>query len=290
MYRRDISRFEKRNFYRNWDQFYSDSPQEGLTTIDYGATELDIFHIDRKARTTIVCFHAASRSSAYPLFSALRLTQDLNANILCVSDPVLSLGTNLGWYAGSSTQPLQEDLPRVLRHFLAERQKNDRLVFFGASGGGFASLFYSHSFPGSISIAVNPQMNIAEYQESSVNAYLDSAWEAEDLQSLPVTSNLAPIYQNGFPNTLYILQNVADAHHRDRHLAPWMRVVPAESSHVNLLMDDWGPGHTPPPTQLIQKVLRAVISNDQPGLLSLGFVNAPRRNEPAILYDKWKAS
>lgn len=290
MFRRDISRFDESHHFRTFDDFYSLTPCTGLTTIEYGSTELDVFYDDRQADTTVICFHAASQSTAYPLFSSLRVTADLEANVLCISDPILSRGTNLGWYAGASTQPLQIDLPKVLQHFLTLRNPNPLPIFFGASGGGFASMFYSHAFPDSISIAINPQTDLSEYKESSVKEYLRSAWKTESLKETPIVSELASLYKDGFPNHLFIMQNVADAHHRDRHIAPWMRKVPPGSDRLNLLMDDWGVGHTPPPYQLIQKVLQSVISNDQDALNNLGFINSPRQDEPAHIFRTWKES
>lgn len=121
MLERNISKFDEVHPYGSLGEFFAARPRPGLTTIQYGGSEIDLLHIDRGANTTIICFHAAlarKKVTSYPLFSARRMTSDIDANIICVSDPVLALGGELGWFAGTRTQPLQRDLPNVLRHFL----------------------------------------------------------------------------------------------------------------------------------------------------------------------------
>ena len=284
MLRRDISRFDNVRSYRNLGDFFASSPDAEFITVKYGESELDLLHIDRGADTTIVCFHAAlahGKVASYPLFSALNVTAGFNVNVICVSDPALSMGLSLGWFAGTGSQPLQRDLPNAIRHLLSRYETRQRLIFFGASGGGFASLFYSHGFPGSIALAMNPQTDIAEYNPEVVSKYAETAWGESSLEYVPIVTDLGELYRDGFPNTVYFMQNVFDGHHRDRHVAYWMRKIPAESNRLNLLMDDWGQGHVPPPISLIESTLGAIIANDHEKLDSLGFVNAPTVDEPA---------
>lgn len=293
MLKRDLSRFDAVHTYPNLEAFYRDEPQEELSTIKYGTGDLDILFLNRDASTTVVCFHAAlspSGTSAYPLFSALRMTAELDANILCVSDPILERGLSLGWYAGAASQPLQRDLPNVIRHFLSRYDSDHHLVFFGSSGGGFASLFYSHGFPGSSVLAMNAQTNIAEYTPSVVTSYLNEAWSVNDIEDAPITYNLTEVYRDGFPNKVYFVQNLFDAHHRDRHIARWMRGIPDHSPNMNLLMDNWGSGHVPPPAGLIQDCLEAVVYQDHEKLAELGFINKPASNEPARLVMAYRAA
>jgi len=293
MLKRDITRFDALHSYPNLEAFYRDTPKEELTTIKYGAGDLDILFLDREASTTVVCFHAAlspSGTNSYPLFSALRMTTDLEANIICVSDPILERGLSLGWYAGAEGQPLQRDLPNVIRHFLSRYEVNQHVVFFGSSGGGFASLYYSHGFPGSSVLAMNPQTNIAEYTPKTVSDYVQGAWGKSEIEQTPITYNLTDVYRDGFPNTVYFMQNLYDAHHRDRHVAWWMRGIPAHSPNMNLLMDDWGFGHVPPPSDLAEAALKAVVEKDRDRLAELGFINAPAHDEPARLFLARKAA
>lgn len=284
MLKRDLSRFDKVNSYPNLEAFYQEHPQVELSTIKYGDGDLDVFFLDRGASTTVICFHAAlatNRTTSYPLFSALRMTSHLDANIICISDPILERGLSLGWYAGADKQPLQRDLPNVIRHILSVYDKHQHLVFMGASGGGFAALFYSHGFPGSSALAMNAQTNISEYTESAVSEYLNKAWGVGTIQEAPITFDLTEVYRDGFPNKVYFMQNLHDSHHRDRHIAHWMRGIPAHSPNMNLLMGDWGFGHVPPPADLVQASLEAIVERDQDQLDRLGFINKPARNEPA---------
>lgn len=272
--------------------FYSSFPPlEGVSTIRYGQGELDIKVVNRGSDTTLVLFHAAiyrRKVKHYPLFSGQRITRYLNANLIFVSDPSLALGLDLGWFAGNRTQWLQADLPSILRHVSYSFGWDQKMIFFGASGGGFASLYYSWHFPGSTAITVNPQTNIAEYTSSPVEAYANVAWDVPDIESSPITFDLRSLYSHGFPNRVIFLQNTFDGLHRDRHLAPWLRATPEPDNNMWLLMGRWGRGHTPPDSALLKQVLEASISPSTSSLEELGFEQAPPRNRPKTWYQALK--
>ena len=115
---------------------------------------LDLLHIDKGFSKTLVIFHAAlagSKVTSYPLFSGLGVARDTwRKRHLRL---ILRLRSTLSSHGLQETsQPLQTDLPNVLRHLLSYYSESQEIAFFGASGGGFASLFYSHGFPGSSAI------------------------------------------------------------------------------------------------------------------------------------------
>ena len=266
-------------------------PLNGVYTIKYGNSELDLKVVNRGSDTTLVLFHAAiyrRKVKNYPLFSGQRITRNLNANLIFVSDPSLSLGLELGWFAGSRTQWLQADLPGILRHISYGFGWHQRMIFFGASGGGFASLYYSWHFPDSTAIAVNPQTNIAEYTSKPVEDYAQAAWNVPSIESAPITYDLRTLYSRGFPNRVIFLQNAFDGLHRDRHLAPWLRSTPNADNNMWLLMGRWGRGHVPPDSALLKKVLESSISSSSSSIKGLGFEQAPPRNRPKTWYKALK--
>lgn len=285
MLQRDTARFsQEEHHYASLGDFYSQPPETGLITINYGDAPLDLLHIDREAGTTLVIFHAAlagSKVTTYPLFSGLGVTKDLDVNLICVSDPSLTLDLELAWFAGNQHQPLQRDLPNVLRHLLSHYSDHQELVFFGSSGGGFASLFYSFGFPESTAITMNPQTDISEYNQKFVEEYALAAWSTDDLASVPIVTDLGKLYRDGFPNRVIFLQNILDGHHRDRHLARWMRAISTPSDHLFLLMGNWGRGHIPPDKNIVRLTLTAACSGQFDILEDLGFVQAPLKNYPA---------
>ena len=76
------------------------------------------------------------------MFTGLNVTRDLDASFVAISDPMLYLDPDLklAWYAGSAGWNFQAEMKRVLRKIIAVALTAD-VVFFGGSGGGFASLY-----------------------------------------------------------------------------------------------------------------------------------------------------
>ena len=139
-----------------------------------------------------------------------------------------------------------------------------------------------------MALSINPQTNLANYTPTAVSDYILKAWNATSLKEVPIVSDLGALYRDGFPNTIYLMQNMLDGHHRDRHLAPWMRTVPSGSERMNLLMNKWGKGHAPPPSSLIKNVLTAIVFENKTELSTLGFINGPASNAPARLYRAYR--
>ncbi|NMR20528.1 hypothetical protein [Cellulomonas fimi] len=284
---RDLTRFpDAVHVYDGVDAVTAETIAPGILSIDYGGSPLDILHRPRGADTTLVIFHTAlpPRVTTYPVFSGLALAGDLSVNVVSVSDPVLSRSPDLklGWFAGADSQPLQRDLPRVLDQiFAAQGCRN--IIFFGASGGGFAAMYYSRRFPGSLAIPVNPQVVLKDYNDEALLAYARAAFGARDLDEARrlvrdnVAGDLRPVYDGELSNTVAYMQNTKDSHHLYRHLTHFLRAV-SDRDRIHLLLDDWGQGHVPPPRWVLRAVLRECIASEgrwATALDSLGFVRGP---------------
>jgi len=292
---RDTKRFSvPTHHFESLHAYYQSVALEGISTIIYGGRPLDLLVENRGARTTVVFFHAAlgAAVTSTPVFSGRGITADIDANIICVSDPSLHLGLELAWFAGNSAQPLQWDLGNVLRHALTAVPSGQHIVFFGASGGGFAAMFYSHQFPASVAIAVNPQTDINAYTPHFVREYAQAAWDVEDIGCAPIQSNLADVNARGFPNSVALIQNVQDGHHRDRHAARWMRAVPTGHDRLGVMVEPWGQGHVVPPATLIRSTVAGLASAEgswAPAMRELGFTVAPPSDYPARQMRAWAA-
>src|SRR5699024_565358 len=91
------------------------------------------------------------------------------------------------WYAGNQQQPdLQTSLIKIISK-LADDLRTERLVFFGGSGGGFAAMFFSYHFPGSLALVFNPQTKIANYSKIATRAYAQKAFGVPKDISHPLT-------------------------------------------------------------------------------------------------------
>lgn len=231
-----------------------------------GGMPVDLRFDDRGFDTTVVFFHPAITKvvKRYPLFSGATFSEHLKANRLFISDPSLYVDQRLklGWYAGNKHQPaLQDELTAIISRFVRPEQ---RLIFFGASGGGFASLFYATKFPGSIAVPVNPQTMIGAYVPSIVNRYLSYAWDGRALNELPICTDVRELYQKPVDNQVIYVQNSGDSDHMDNHYAPFIHALP-QDHRVSSLLVDAGEGHVPPPRGQLGQILEEVIEGALPG-------------------------
>ncbi|WP_190274495.1 hypothetical protein [Kocuria sp. UCD-OTCP] len=161
---------------------------------------------------------------------------------------------------------LQENLRRIMEHLFLQ-QGVDEVIFFGASGGGFAALYYSFFFPNSLALPINPQTDISMYIRTFVHAYADKAWqvdpnEYDPLRLITANTEVLSMYTAEAKNTVIYVQNTGDENHVNRHYIPFMEVAKA-SRGIYAMMEDWGKGHVPPSRGQLKILLElACTSND----------------------------
>lgn len=229
-------------------EFLTREIPSGISSIPYGAGTLDLQLERRESESLIVVFHAAANPSTLtlPIFVGHKITRQVDASILFVSDPSLDFGIPTGWYAGDAYRPLQRDLVAIISH-VAHEVAAQHLVFQGASAGGFASLFYSHHFPGSLAIAINPQTDLNKHHAERVDTYLEACWNGKSGTPEPCL-NLLQLYRNSFPNYVLYLQNREDHFHVEKHYVPWAETFAASYGKLwSTLAGNWGEGHAAPP-------------------------------------------
>ncbi|MFI2565666.1 hypothetical protein [Paenarthrobacter sp. NPDC018779] len=271
--------------YTNLDEFLStEEVPAGLIEVEYQGLPLEILNLPGESTTTIVCLHgAAEKDVRLPWFVGKGVTSDLPVNRIFLSDPSLrrSQDLNLAWYAGSRNQPdLQEALADIIRR-IVRATGGYNVVFFGSSGGGYASLALSRFFPTSLALAVNPQTSISRFYPGAVERYMMHGWDMPgcDMGELPgtVAHDLVPVYAAGFSHTVALIQNAKDWFHIQNHQLPFLDAV-GDAENLFMLMDRWGPdtgdGHTPPPKELLRECFEALAQcrGDWPsGLAAAGF-------------------
>lgn len=264
--RRDVSFFaEKSMTFESPEAFLEGDIRPGLITIEAGGLNIDVLYEPAGSETTVVIFHAAlSRENvALPMFTGRRITQDGPVNRIYVSDPGLYADPELtlSWYAGTSTLPLQTVLPPIIER-LVKDAGGDRLMFFGASGGGFAAMFYSRLFPESLAVAVNPQTILRNFPSYTLRQFTERAFpsfsQAEVLDHA-VCSDLRVPYTDSFPNFVIYIQNERDDH-RQKHLEPFLEAV-GNIERVAVVFGDWGDGHVAPPNEYLRDFLSKLTGN-----------------------------
>lgn len=247
----------------------------GIINIKFEDQILSIFNDYKGYDKTIVFFRAAiSGKVNLPLFSGQGIAEKIEANCIYVSDPSLMLSNrlNLAWFVGNDKLNLQNVLSSVLAH-LFECHDIERKVFFGASGGGFASLYYSSKFNRSIAVVANPQSAISKYIPAAVSKFLNICFRTDDSGSITdnLTLDLTEIYREKTQNTVAYIQNIGDRSHMTSHLLPFRQSIHRDNDFL-LLCEFWGAGHVAPPKEILRNALIAALNPSASyALKDLGF-------------------
>ena len=201
-----------------------------------------------------------------PYLSGAGIVQGLNVSRLAISDPSLYLGNDvtIGWHAGNESQPaLQRDLAKLI-HGVGQKLNAPRVILFGGSAGGFASLVLAHLLPGSVAIVWNPQTDLTKYHAQFVRKYVTRAWaDSQKMQDSGAITSALDLYRGEpMPNShVLYLQQASDLHHVDAHLKPFVEAT-AGNRQVHFSVQNWGEGHVPPPREVLQGMLRLAIHPD----------------------------
>lgn len=239
---------------------------EGQYSITYNGCPIDIKYEDRSSETTTIFFHASlgSKIRKLPVFSGSRFSEEITSNRLFISDPTLNLygDIRLSWYAGAEEiKNLQATLSQVIKFITAGKRR----IYFGASGGGFASLVYSAMDSNSFAISVNPQTNIKDYNPGPVAAWTNQAWgltnSPRKITAMPpVITNTQKIYSEQIENHVAYVQNINDTEHVISHYSPFMDRS-HRNNHIIPIEIDGGAGHVPPSNDILLSILKATIES-----------------------------
>ena len=270
--------------YSSTDEFCKASHfSYGIHTIFGGGLPIDL-HLDLKSNLPLViCLNGALSSRDHslklPVFSGFGVLSPAEASIVRISDPILYTSTSIkhGWYAGAAGMLLIKDIFNIL-HKIIHEYKPTKVIFFGGSSGGFASLNISRLFKDSIAVVWNPQTDILKFAKEHVEEYARNAYGLPDFDAceklLPaiVHTSIYKDYVKG-ENSNYVLymQNLNDWHVR-WHCKPFLnatgRKIEGELSSQSLGTDfylyiaDWGSGHAPPPKDFQKRLMSYILNTD----------------------------
>lgn len=229
------------------------------------SVKLDIEVVLNDTRVIVFVFAGAKsnkKAITTPFFMARGIGLGLEASVVYISDPTFYLHDELklAWYAGCEEFKAQLELPKVLS-FICNSISAERSIFFGGSGGGFASLYYSRFMNNSMALVWNPQVNISNYpagKYSVVNSYSKVSFgTTREHLGDHVNNDLTRFYGRGENDNIVIyMQNISD-HHAKRDLRPFLNGYSQDlpnGSYSGFIDDnfylhytDWSEGHRPPP-------------------------------------------
>lgn len=281
---RDLSKWNRPIYsYASLEEFLTtQSLLDGIHAISYCGVFIELNLYCRPSKAMLIFFNAALASRVddvkLPVFSGVKALDTTDVSILMVSDPGLYLDGNirLAWYAGATGIPLQKDLPQVLQH-VQHVLAIDRPVLYGASGGGFAALFYAPFLNNAIAVPCNPQINLLTYSSSILSFFLQKAFgyrgnpatfETATVPDKPVLRITAD-HLSG--TRILYLQNALDKRHLERDCLPFLQcfgiqrgtdLLEIHSQHlVSICGQDWGEGHRAPPAAFVYALLQRLTQN-----------------------------
>ncbi|MGP5307792.1 hypothetical protein [Vreelandella alkaliphila] len=256
---------------------------DGSYSIFHEGALIDINLEVMKKKPLLVFFNGAKNrenGTKLPIFSGAKVTPKKQASRLSINDPSLYLGDDISmaWYAGGKNIPLQSEiLPRIIKKVFSLLQST-ALVFVGGSAGGFASLFYSKKFPGSICVVSNPQTAIFNYYKSHVNRYLKYCFDVDSVEKVRdnpkltkgTVTNLCRFYGGELESKVIYLQNKHDTHHVNRHYIPFIKSFGLEPNHdvgayqynnnIVAYVGEWGEGHKTAPREFWANLLCNLVT------------------------------
>jgi pimeloyl-ACP methyl ester carboxylesterase len=216
------------------------------------------FQVRRRVSPVVIFVFAGAvdrARRALPQFGGHLLRTAVPATVIGIADPSLGRGPKLStaWYAGHEGFETQRILPELLGR-VAAACGAERVIFLGASAGGFAALYYAWRYPGSVAVVINAQTDIERHYVRLRSAYRAVCWPGlgkEERLSGAIATSVVGCYAGRFDNTVVYLQNASDAMHVRNHFAPFLAAID-EQKHGRLLarLAYWGrEGHKPPPTR-----------------------------------------
>jgi pimeloyl-ACP methyl ester carboxylesterase len=257
------------------DAFFAslrDRTAKGVQTVALDGGELPVSVRLRRSPYLVLSFNGAVDRGKHqlPRFAATGIHSYTRASIVALSDPSLARSESLSmaWYAGHEGFELQKILPDFIRRMI-ESLRASRVVFVGGSGGGFAALYYSWHFPGSVALVSNPQTDLDRYNSYHLKTYRTACWpslEADAPLSSAITTNLCPLYAERVENALIYFQIANDWGHLTRHFAPFVAGLPREhADHLIARVATWGKkGHRPVPANIWVPWLTAALAAPEP--------------------------
>lgn len=274
--------------------FYSLSQEnlvDGIYKINFGNNSVYIQFTNLEmidySSNLLFCLNAATSGRGDknpPFFSGGNLAISIKRTLISISDDSTHIdGLDLGWYLGNESFLDFSDCVSNIIQNLAKRF-HKKIVMFGGSGGGFASLMLSSklSVPATI-IAMNPQMDITRYPTAP--NYVKLGFQRETSQIGELLGNIdqwkAFFAKNNLltevlpkdlnPKCEYLLfQAWNDTHHLNNHLPNLLPEINKISlskfygskDNLHFLLGPWGDRHSVVWREHLEELLHRVLDSE----------------------------
>lgn len=241
--------------YQNLAEFLATGVRSGIHTFHEQGRLIDLLHEEREGDVLLVVFPAALSQNGVttPYFSGRGLSERCGFSILSIADPAHSIDgrPTTNWTMGDSTYPFHRDVPAIIRHVAAGK----RIIFFGASAGGFPALHYGSLFPESLSLVLNPRTNVfvpptqIQYSHQSL---FPGILKSEIADFIPTEIGRSV-------NHVLYQQNARDYRYYTSHMLPYI-MRNEGNERVYWQFTSWGDGHVAAPPWESARTLSSLAS------------------------------
>lgn len=209
-----------------------------------------------------------------PIFNRWGWKNRLPGHVLCISDPTLAADDSLGigWYLGGPDGDVTEKLSQLVKKFAAALGiRNNRIVTYGSSAGGFAAMMLASKLNGSTAVAINPQTHVLRYHPKHVDEMLSACFPGVDKAQAVIDYDArlnASAHLPGKTMRLVIAQNRLDRHHWEDHYPnlakslglPNSTGASTDEQHWAIVYDD-ASGHGPETPEVFSQIIERVKIN-----------------------------
>lgn len=246
----------KPHIYQDLDQFLGSKIGTGIHSFQKHGRMVDLLLEERDSDTLLVFFTAAVEAGkTWPYFSGRGIGARTGHNLLAISDPSIAVDNRLStnWTLGDSSYQFHKDVPQIVRKIAGDK----RIVFVGASAGGFPALYYGSMFPESVSFVMNPRTNVftppTHIQHSA--KHLFPGLSAKEI------AELIPTKLGKAKNTVVYYQNCSDDRYYGSHAVPYLNNQ-GGTGNVYWKLGEWGDGHVAPNSKEIAETIQALTQAD----------------------------
>jgi hypothetical protein len=168
-----------------------------------------------------------------PVFNRHRWINDFEQSVLYYNDPTLYNDDmiTLGWGVGRNEEWYLKVIARIIG-LLTELQgiKNQNILFFGSSGGGYTSIILSTILNGSAALVNNPQIYLTKYRaghwKNMVNACFPGLDDEIILEKYGYRFDVTEIFgrENHIPRITYLV-NINSENDFKNQLQPFLEYL-----------------------------------------------------------------
>lgn len=145
------------------------------------------------------------------------------------ADPSIKLYSDMyiSWLVGNSKFDMIEEISEIVLGFAKNLNiRNENIIFYGSSQGGFTSLSLASSIEGSQAIVINPQTDIYNYDQIHLNILQKNCFPDMFINKDKYEDkfNMCKKWLNNRLSRIFYIQNTQDSFHLINHFIPFAKI------------------------------------------------------------------